>query len=83
MDHGGRLSDTMSNGISVRIVVVNPPAGVTMAVQRGRRELIPPVTRSQAEAVFDLTLRVGRPRADGRPNLLGDVAQGTADGRFV
>ena len=71
--------------LPLRIVVVNPPAGVTWAVQSGRtnaHDLIPPSRASANELVFDLTVRLGTPR-DGKPNLLGDITQGTPALRFI
>ena len=69
--------------IPLRIVIVQPPAGVAWAVQRGRHDLIAPAHQSPDEIVFEVTARLGRPRAGGVPNLLGDVTQGPPDGRFI
>jgi hypothetical protein len=69
--------------ISIRITLLRPPAGVAFAMQRGRVGLLPP-TRQAADALsFDASLRVGGDLADGRPNFLGDFAQGTPADRFV
>lgn len=67
----------------LRIVVESPPAGVAFAVQRGRDGLLPPTRTTRTRLTFEFTLRLGKPRAGGRPNFLGDCAQGTPDARFV
>lgn len=69
--------------VRLRIVVVDPPSGVTFAMQRGRDELVPPSTRDAGHLSFDFDLRTGKPLADGRPNFLGPFAQGTPSARFV
>ena len=64
----------------LRIVVLNPPPGVTFALQRGKNELVPPSHSSGKELVFDLTVRV---RDEEQPNFLGPFAQGPRAARFV
>ena len=73
----------MSRTLSLRIVVLDPPAGVAWAVQSGRNELIEPTQRSEALIVFDLVVRLGATRADGEATLLGPVTQGPPAGRFL
>jgi hypothetical protein len=69
--------------VRCRITVVNPPAGVKFAMQRGRSELVAP-SRSTADRIsFDFTLRLGPPLPSGLPNFLGEFAQGTPADRFV
>lgn len=68
--------------LPLRIVIVGPPAGVDVAAQKGRDELLPPSRRTTDETVFDFTVRVGA-QPDGRPNFLGPFAQGTPADRFV
>lgn len=67
----------------LRIVVIDPPAGVGFAMQRGHADLVAPSVGPSGELLFDFELRTGKPLADGRPNLLGEFAQGTPAGRFV
>jgi hypothetical protein len=69
--------------LAIRIVVVEPPPDVRIAMQRGRNELIEPARASPRELVFEATVRVRDNRPDGAPNLLGDVAQGPVFSRFV
>jgi hypothetical protein len=73
----------MSQEVPLRITVIQPPRGVAWAVQRGRSELIAPSERTETLIVFDLTVRLGTPRLDGQPNLLGSVTQGPPSGRFL
>ena len=69
--------------VRCRITVLNPPAGVQFAMQRGRHDLVEP-SRSIADRIsFDFTLRLGPPLPNGLPNFLGEFAQGTPSDRFV
>jgi hypothetical protein len=63
----------------LRIVVVDPPPGVTFALQRGKSELVPPSRSTPKQLVFDLTVRV---RDEEQPNFLGPFAQGPRGARF-
>jgi hypothetical protein len=67
--------------IPLRITVTDPPPNVRWAVQRGRHDLLPPARQTADALVFDFTVRVGE--RDGRPNFLGEFAQGTPADRFV
>jgi hypothetical protein len=69
--------------IPLRIVVRQPPAGVTFAVQRGKSDLTPPAAATAQSIVFDLTVRIGARQANEPPNLLGPYAQGKPGARFV
>jgi len=71
----------MKHEIPIRITVVKPVAGVTMQVQKGRDELVPPVSLSKDAAVFQFTASVDPD--GGRPNFLGKFAQGPKDARFI
>jgi hypothetical protein len=68
--------------LPLRITVVDPPTGVRFRLQRGRADLVAPVTESSAALRFELEVRVGK-RPSGAPNFLGPFAQGPADARFV
>ena len=70
----------MDAELRLRIVVVNPPPGVTFALQRGKSDLVPPSRSTTKQLVFELTVRV---REDGQPNFLGPFAQGPRGARFV
>ena len=71
----------MKHQIPVRIKVLRPLPGVSMMVQRGRDELLPPSSRSLDQLVFDFELTVDT--TETRPNCLGKYAQGPKDARFV
>ena len=72
----------MQPEVRIRIVVVNPPAGVTWALQRDRSELEPPLQRIGDSPVFEFLVRVGDANAQP-PRLLGPYTQGPPDKRFV
>jgi uncharacterized protein DUF5990 len=69
--------------LPLRVRVLGPLRDVACCVQRGKDDLVPPVHDTEAELVFELGLRVGAPRADGAPNLLGPFAQVPPAGRFL
>ncbi len=71
----------MKHQIPVRIIVLRPLAGVSMLVQRGKDELLPPSSKSAEQLVFDFELTVDT--TESRPNFLGKYAQGPKDARFV
>ncbi len=71
----------MKQEVPVRITVIRPLSGVTMQVQRGRDELLPPSEESDGSIAFDFPLDVDL--SAGKPNFLGKYAQGPKDGRFV
>ena len=68
--------------VRMRIVVVDPPAGVQWRLQEGRDDLVEAARVRGNELHFEFALRVG-PSREGQPNFLGAAAQGPADGRFV
>lgn len=68
--------------LPLRITVVNPPAGVVFALQRGKSEIETPAMASGNDLSFDFSVRVGA-REDGSPNFLGPFVQGPRGGRFV
>ena len=62
--------------------MVNPPVGVEFRVQRGGGDLLLPSESNVTTLAFAFSVRVGA-QADGRPNFLGEYAQGTPTDRFV
>ena len=68
--------------LRIRIVVEEPPPGVTFAVQLGRDQLLPPSAVTAKRLAFEFLLRVA-PGTGGPPRLLGPAAQGPPGGRFV
>jgi len=75
------LSHGMKQELGIRIRVLSPPSGVHMVVQRGRDELVPPVSLTDEEIVFEFSVDVDM--SSGIPNFLGKFAQGPKDGRFI
>ena len=71
----------MKHEIGVRVRVLWPMRGVTMQVQRGKSELLPPVQQSDEELVFEFPITVDLSGA--QPNFLGAYAQGPKDARFI
>ncbi len=71
----------MKQQIGIRIRVTNPLKGVTMQVQRGKCELLPPIKNTASEMVFEFDIDVDV--SSGVPNFLGAYAQGPKDARFV
>ena len=71
----------MKHQIPVKIIVLRPLAGVSMLVQRGKDELLPPSSKSSEQLSFDFEITVDT--RESRPNFLGKYAQGPRDARFV
>ena len=71
----------MKQQIGMRIRMIEPPKGVSIQVQRGRSELLPPVKDTGQELVFEFAIDVDL--SSGLPNFLGAYAQGPKDARFV
>jgi hypothetical protein len=68
--------------ITLRVVVLHPPDGVSFRMQRGRDELVEPVAAADGALVFEAPVCVGQ-RPDGGPNLLGPFTHGRPDDRFL
>ncbi|HZJ47326.1 MAG TPA: DUF5990 family protein [Pyrinomonadaceae bacterium] len=68
--------------IPLRITVVDPPAGVLFAIQKGKSEVVTPILANGSDLSFDFSIRV-QERADGSPNFLGPFVQGPTSARFV
>ncbi|HVK04606.1 MAG TPA: DUF5990 family protein [Armatimonadaceae bacterium] len=85
------MSDTGSAEIPLRIRCYNLPGsrferwtGLRLGVQRGRSEVVQDVSADEAQATFDVTLKVsGEPSPDAGPDFTGPFAQGTRGDRFV
>ncbi|HEU4558879.1 MAG TPA: DUF5990 family protein [Longimicrobium sp.] len=72
----------MQPELPLRVTVLRPPAGVAIAMQKGRNELVPPSCTAKDGIAFDFTVRVADPSA-ASPNFLGPFAQGKPGDRFV
>jgi hypothetical protein len=68
--------------VVLRIEVIGPPAGVVFAMQRGRDELVPPISISTDALLFEFSVRVADLNAQP-PRLLGPFVQGPVGARFV
>ena len=68
--------------VVLRIEVIAPPAGVVFAMQRGRDELVPPISVSTDALLFEFSVRVADLNAQP-PRLLGPFVQGPVGARFV
>ena len=72
--------------IPIRILLVDPIPGLTIALQRGqaaKSELLAPARQSAQLLTFDTEVTVDGRLDDGRPRLLGPVVQGPPKARFV
>jgi hypothetical protein len=72
--------------LPIRIIVVDPVPGLTIALQRGKAAkaaLVPPSGRSADGVVFDLDVTVDGRLPDGRPRLVGPCVQGPPEARFI
>ncbi|MFT4100803.1 MAG: DUF5990 family protein [Burkholderiaceae bacterium] len=77
------MSISAPSFVQLIVRVQDPPPEVAFAVQRGRSELLEPFAVESGSPCFALTLKLGRPLADGGANFLGEFAQGTPMDRFV
>jgi hypothetical protein len=72
----------MKTLLQLRVIVAAPPTGVAFAVQRGRADLLAPISTSADSLVFEFPVSVAdasvRP-----PRLTGEFAQGSPSARFV
>jgi hypothetical protein len=72
----------MSEQLALRILVIDPPAGVPWALQLGRDELLRP-RNDGTTLVFEFTVTLGPSAPDGSPTFRGPATQGPVHGRFV
>lgn len=71
----------MKHEIPIRIRVLRPLAAVSMKVQRGKDELLPPTAVADDAIAFEFDITVDLSAAT--PNFLGKYAQGPKDQRFI
>jgi len=77
----------MERELTLRIVLVKPPAGVDFGVQKGdgndyKTSQIQRAKNQNQDLRFEFVVRVKEGK-DGQPNFLGPFAQGPANARFV
>ena len=75
-----RLAPTV---VMLRIVVVDPPAGVTWALQIGRSALEGPSSATRIQICFTTAVRVASSSTSRTVRLLGPAVQGPPDRRFL
>ena len=76
----------MKSEVPIRLVLIDPPAGVDFGIQRGRGAAYEAVfvqQRKRGDVSFDFSLVVADGQAHGRPNFMGVFAQGPPARRFV
>jgi hypothetical protein len=88
--HLARVADDCASSVPMtteplrlRIVLVDPPAGVRWAMQHGRDELVPPVRATKGEVVLETTVTLSPSRVDGALVPRGAAIQGPAAARFI
>lgn len=69
--------------LRLRIVVVDPPAAVSFALQVGKSELRAPDRVSKHVLAFEFEVRVDGTVGTGAPRFLGPAVQGPPTARFV
>ncbi len=73
----------MSEKIPLRIIVVDPPAGIMWALQLGQNELVKPTSSTKSRVCFDFTLDVVPDASVAGFRLGGAAVQGRLGERFV
>ena len=76
----------MEAEVPIRLVLVDPPAGVDFGVQKGKGvqyETLFVQQRTRGYIAFDFPVTVKDNQKDGLPDFLGPFAHGPSAGRFV
>jgi hypothetical protein len=76
----------MEFDLPLRVVLVDPPAGIDYGIQHGRGSEYDTLfvqQRKQRDVSFDFSITVADTRKDGAPNFLGPIVQGPPTGRFI
>ena len=78
LPRASKLESSVESMVPFRITVVHPLPGVTLKLQRGARELVPPSRHSPDSVSFDFELRLKDDGASAGPlRWLGDYAPGS------
>jgi hypothetical protein len=77
-----RTGSTSARPVTLRLALLDPPAGVAWAVQLGRTDLLPPASVTRDKVSFEIPLEIVS-GASGEPRLRGAAVQGPASARFV
>jgi len=72
--------------LPVRVVLVDPPAGIDYGIQHGsgsKYDTLFVQQKKRGDVSFDFSITVAESKKDGAPNFLGPIVQGPPGGRFV
>ena len=72
--------------LPLRVVLVDPPAGIDYGIQHGRGaryETLFVQQRKRGDVCFDFSITIADTRKDAAPNFLGPIVQGPPVGRFI
>ena len=76
----------MNSELSIRIVLVDPPAGIDYGIQQGsgsNYDTLFVQQKKRDDVSFDFSISVTESKKDASPNFLGPIVQGPPGGRFV
>ena len=73
----------MEYPVTLRIVVVSPPAGVNFSLEDDKGHLVSITKSTGSNITFDFSGVVKENRRTGTPNFTGPFAQGTPSKRFL
>jgi hypothetical protein len=69
--------------LGLRIIVVDPPANISYALQLGQDEMVKPTSSTKVGILFDFTVEVIGDSSPEGFRLRGPAVQGRPGGRFV
>lgn len=73
----------MKQLLRLQLQVLDAPAGVTLMLQRGAQELVPPVNVAGGLLLFEVQATVSYPKGEDAPRLGGPNVHGPVQGRFL
>ncbi|GAB3309031.1 hypothetical protein GCM10027348_40910 [Hymenobacter tenuis] len=73
----------MKQLLRLQLQVLDAPSGVTLMLQRGTHELVPPVNAVAGVLLFELQATVSYPKGEAVPRLGGPAFHGPVQGRFL
>jgi hypothetical protein len=76
----------MNAEVPLRIVLIDPPAGIDYGIQHGsgsNYDTLFVQQKKRGDVSFDFSITVAESKKDGSPNFLGPIVQGPPGGRFV
>ena len=81
-----RTPPNPETNVTLRIVLLAPPAGVDFGVQEGKGNDYKTIQKQRSKGGdlhFEFSVAVKDNREDGFPNFVGPLAQGPTTGRFI